>query len=541
MTREEYFCENFVDKIYYFYLKKTDNADEARDLAGEASLEVLKALSKGVSPEHFCAWVWTIVRNCYAKWANKKHMKLENEEVSELEHFDIVSDELPEEQVIYQEQINELRRELALISKEFREIIVAYYIDNHSISQISKKLSIPEGTVKTKLFVGRQRLKEGMSMARTFGKLSYAPEEIDLSMSGCCSDENEPDKYIWDELHGKICKNILIDTYRNPITMQELSIELGIAMPYIEPFVEKMTESTLLIKTGNKRETAKYETNFVIVSSESWRKMRDKLAGIQKDFVKVAKEYLVKSRELQLAAGNEILGKYQDYEEQKWTLALRLADDIQWGLYDKRNLQFYYDTVRPNNGSWDVMGYQKYDGPQFYWVGHSVGSDNYGLVVTAFITEKQSEKGKDKIVQEDTVKLLKYAINKEYDKLSQNEIDNLLAKQLIKKTDVGYEIAFGVYSKEHNSETLRYAVPIEIYNEKLLPLWDRLMNIAEDYMIFCEKIMREEIPKRLESQFNFCMHSIPFMRGMLVEGLLEEGFLRPEEELSNMMGVYICQ
>jgi len=107
-----------------------------------------------------------------------------------------------------------------------------------------------------------------------------------------------------------------------------------------------------------------------------------------------------------------------------------------------------------------------------------------------------------------------------------------------KKCDGGYEITFGVYTAEHNSETLRYAIPIEIYNKELLHIWNELMSIGEEYMEYCENVMRGEIPNRLMSQFNFCMHSIPFMRGMVVDGLLKNGFLKPEEELSDMIGVY---
>ena len=33
---------------------------------------------------------------------------------------------------------------------------------------------------------------------------------------------------------------------------------------------------------------------------------------------------------------------------------------------------------------------------------------------------------------------------------------------MIRKCDGGYEITFGVYTAEHNSETLRYAIPIEM-------------------------------------------------------------------------------
>ena len=99
-------------------------------------------------------------------------------------------------------------------------------------------------------------------------------------------------------------------------------------------------------------------------------------------------------------------------------------------------------------------------------------------------------------------------------------------------------MTFGVYSKEHNSDTLRYGVPVEQYNEILLPLHEKMLALADEYLAYCETVMRGEVPKRLMSQFNFCMHSVPFLRGMVVEGLLKTGFLKPEEELSPMIGVY---
>ena len=99
-------------------------------------------------------------------------------------------------------------------------------------------------------------------------------------------------------------------------------------------------------------------------------------------------------------------------------------------------------------------------------------------------------------------------------------------------------MTFGVYSKEHNSDTLRYGVLVEQYNEILLPLHEKMLALADEYLAYCETVMRGEVPKRLMSQFNFCMHSVPFLRGMVVEGLLKTGFLKPEEELSPMIGVY---
>ena len=539
MTREEYFCSEFVDKIYYYCLKKTGTTEEAEDLGSEIVVEVLTALSKGVLTEHFEGWVWRIAHNRYARWAKKKHIKSENETFDDEALMAVASSENIEEDVLRAEQLSELRRELSLISKDYRELIVAYYVENRSISMISRSLSIPEGTVKTKLFKARQRLREGMAMARTFGKLSYAPEDIDFRMGGGSGRDDEPHKFFEDEMYSKICKNIMIEAYRNPSTMQELSIELGIAMPYLGDFVEAMTEATLLVKSGS-GDKARYETNFVIVSSEAHRKMNDKLAGISRPFVKLAKEYLEKSRELQLAAGNHILGEYQDYEEQKWTLALRLADDIQWGIYGKKELGFKFgSTVRPNGGTWDVMGIQEYKGPQFMGIGHTSGkTDGYPEMV-AFVTDKQAESEFDKTLcaQCKNIQILNHIIRKEYDEPSIREL--IEVKEFIKKDANGeYVVRFGLYNKAHNRDGLKYGVPVEVYNKELLSLWEEMWKLGDEYITYCEEVMKEEVPERLSSQFKFCMNMIPFLRGMVAEGLVEAGFLKPEEELSQMIGVY---
>lgn len=535
MTKEEYFCREYMEKLYYFCLKKTGSIEEAEDLSSEISVEILTALKRGAVPEQFHGWVWKIARNRYARWAERKHKKAEQEESMDREEYPEIADgTMLEERLVQDEEIQELRRELTLIEKEYRTLLVAYYVDNLRISDIAKNLSIPEGTVKKRLFTARQKLKEGMAMARTLGKLSYAPEEISFSVSGGSSAEGEPGIYLWNKMYEKICKNIMIEAYRNPVTIQEISMELGIAVPYLEGFVDAMTESTLLVRHENQT----YETNFVIVSSEAYRKMNDKLAQIQKDLADTAKGYLERSRELQLAAGNEILGHYQDYEEQKWTLALRLADDIQWSIYDKRNLQFYYDTKRPNGGSWDIMGVQKYDGPSFSWIGHSVAGCEGHENVNFFVTSKQSEGGLDYVTHKNA-ELLHLILEGKAEQLSGRELEELLKYQMIRKNEDGkYEVAIGIYQKEHNSDTLRYGIPVAIYNQQLLPMWNHMLDLADEYIAYCEEVMREEVPERLMNQFNFCMHSVPFLRGAVADGLLERGFLKPEEELTEMMGVY---
>lgn len=527
----------YMQNIYYFCLKRTGNEIEAEDLAGEISLEILKALNKGILIEHFEGFVWKVARNRYARWADCKHKKAENELYIQVEEEEeIPGNDSIEDDVIHKEMLCSLRRELTLIGKEYREILVAYYIHQESISQIAKRLSIPEGTVKTKLYQGRLRLRGGFEMAREFGKLSYAPEDIEFTQVGGKSTDNVPDKFLWDELNNKICKNIMIQAYNNPSTLEELSIELGIALPYLEPFVEQMTEATILTKQGMKASKAVYVTNFVIISGDARRNMVDKLGSIQKDFVRYSKDYLERSRELQLANGISILGNYQDYEEQKYTLAMRLADDIQWSVYNKRNLNFNYDTKRPNGGTWDIMGNQIYVGKEFYWIGHSTGTQD-GFTLNMFVTEEETNFEYDKTEVLRECRTFKRILESGSEKLSDAEVARL-GNAVRKKKDGTYEICFGVYQKEHNQNGLRYGVAEEIYNRELLPLWEKMHTLADEYIVYCEEVMRREVPKRLMNQFNFCMQAIPYMRGMLIEGLLDIGFLIPESELTNMIGVY---
>ena len=67
------FAENYMEKLFYFCLKKTGNNNEAEDLTQDIALQIITALNKGTIPTSFSAWVWQIARNRYSVWAKEKH------------------------------------------------------------------------------------------------------------------------------------------------------------------------------------------------------------------------------------------------------------------------------------------------------------------------------------------------------------------------------------------------------------------------------------------------------------------------------------
>ncbi len=127
-----------------------------------------------------------------------------------------------------------LRRELSLLSKQYREATVAYYIYHKSCSEISTDLGISMEMVKYYLFKTRKILKEGIGMTREFGEKSYNPGIFRMDYWG--SGDNT---CYWQLFERKLPGNILLSAYDTPVTMQELSVELGVATVYLEDEIKE--------------------------------------------------------------------------------------------------------------------------------------------------------------------------------------------------------------------------------------------------------------------------------------------------------------
>ena len=251
---------NYTEKVFYFCLKKTGSDHEAEDLTSDILLNIIDALDKGIVPEHFSAWIWKIARNRYSVWADKKHRQSESIAEEDIGSYEIVAQTTnAEEMLIREEQLSLLRRELSFISADYRNVIVAYYIESRKVREIARSLGLPEGTVMSKLSRARKILKEGMNMAREFGKRSYDPEMIRF-----CSSGNQPSGLPWSAIRRKIPVNILCEAHNNPCTAEELAMEIGIAVPYMEEEIALLTDAELLKKLDN----GKYLTNFFISPKE---------------------------------------------------------------------------------------------------------------------------------------------------------------------------------------------------------------------------------------------------------------------------------
>ncbi|MBQ8403423.1 MAG: sigma-70 family RNA polymerase sigma factor [Clostridia bacterium] len=366
----EEFTKNYIEKLFYFCLKKTGNTAEAEDLASDVTVHILLALRKGTLPESFSAWVWRVARNRYAAWAKRKHISNETISGADIEEFELASDFSPETSLIEREETELLRRELAFISQSYRDILLAYYVEDRSIKEIAASLSQPEGTVKSNLFRARKILKEGMNMARTFGIKSYKPEDISFASSG-----NQPSGLPWSAVQRKIPKNILVHASNNPCTLEELSIELGIAMPYMEEEVALLEKATLLKKLDDK-----YITNFFIVDKEAtfaeYAAMRKHSKERSEMLDKIVSDVLPEMRALGIVKNG------MSDNDLKWWAIIYASDFCV--IQKIKAFDIKFPEKRVNGESWGFVGYEKLENfPESVGMGHN-GSGNEANMFWAY-------------------------------------------------------------------------------------------------------------------------------------------------------------
>ncbi|HBA48494.1 MAG TPA: hypothetical protein DCZ91_11990 [Lachnospiraceae bacterium] len=351
------FTENYLEKLFYFCLKRTGGNDEAEDLASDIALNIITALDKGTIPTSFSAWIWQIARNRYSVWADTKRRYRESAAGTAPEDCEFISDDMSvEENLIRQEELSLLRRELSFISSDYRNILIAYYIEDRKVQDIAASANLSEGTVKSKLFRARKKLKEGMNMAREFGTKSFKPENVEFITSG-----NQPSGIPWSLLTRKLPKNILLEASNNPSTIEELSIELGTAVPYMEEEVEILVNGTLLKRVGDK-----YITSFFITDRDS----RFAIYKAQRRFARERSEMIgtiVSDTLAQIRSLGVVRNDMSD-NDLRWWAVIYLVDHC---LTKSKSYTIDFPEKRANGEEWGIMGFEQAELPEYCAIGQN--------------------------------------------------------------------------------------------------------------------------------------------------------------------------
>jgi RNA polymerase sigma-70 factor (ECF subfamily) len=154
--REQY--AQHKDRLVYKLLTMTRSREVAEDIAATAFATALDKLDTFRGESSLITWVYAIAMNEIKSWARQKRLlpliPIEDSGPNELVEPDLL------EQVHDRAQcVHRIRQVLRSVPAVYRRILIDHFIDGRSIRKIARLHNIPQGTVLSRIFKGKQFLR----------------------------------------------------------------------------------------------------------------------------------------------------------------------------------------------------------------------------------------------------------------------------------------------------------------------------------------------------------------------------------------------
>ena len=152
------------DSLYNFAHWLTQNREEAEDLVQETYAKALKGFSSFQPGTNFRAWIYRILRNTFLTsrtgLAATRTVPLETED--DQEQTVAVSHETPESILLKQAGQQQVQAALEKVPATFREVLLLCDVEEMSYQEIAETLSVPVGTVMSRLYRARKALRAAL-------------------------------------------------------------------------------------------------------------------------------------------------------------------------------------------------------------------------------------------------------------------------------------------------------------------------------------------------------------------------------------------
>ena len=134
------------------------NKEEAEDLMQETNLKVLDNHDKYVDNTNFNGWVFTIMRNIFINnYRRTSRSKTLIDTTDDLYHLNLAQTSgYDSPDVTY--NVKEISAVINSFSEEYRRPF-SMYVAGYKYEEIAQEMGIPLGTVKSRIFFARKRLK----------------------------------------------------------------------------------------------------------------------------------------------------------------------------------------------------------------------------------------------------------------------------------------------------------------------------------------------------------------------------------------------
>ncbi len=256
-----------LDKLFGFCYVRCSSSYEAEELCSDIVFAVVKTANakKDGTVEDPYSFIWRIARNVYADFSENRRRRSETAyEGSPEDVLPYIAEE--EETDDDGEQLAAVYRQIAFLTRAYREVMIQYYIDGLSTAEIARLQNISETAVRQRLFSAREKIKSEVDEMKEAANKPVALDNIEFTIWGT-GDPTWGDPR--DVAQRQLSKHIVWLCRKKAMSASEIAAELNVPTVYVEEELEILRNG----KNGSygllrRTEGGKYIINFVFLDKE---------------------------------------------------------------------------------------------------------------------------------------------------------------------------------------------------------------------------------------------------------------------------------
>ncbi|WP_367390439.1 RNA polymerase sigma factor [Lewinella sp. LCG006] len=147
--------------LFNFAMRLTNNHEKAKDLVQDTSLRAFRYREKFQMGTNFKGWIATIMRNTFINnYRKEKRQRTVSEPVEELA-YSLESTTIPSYAAEINLRMQEIHHKIDQIGELYSVPFLMHY-RGYEYQEIANYLSLPMGTVKSRIFTARKKLKDAI-------------------------------------------------------------------------------------------------------------------------------------------------------------------------------------------------------------------------------------------------------------------------------------------------------------------------------------------------------------------------------------------
>jgi RNA polymerase sigma-70 factor (ECF subfamily) len=154
--------QRYKSQVYRTATAITHDERMAEDILQEVFLRINRYADSFDQTQPFEPWLYRITVNLSYSWTNRAK-RLVYCFQDALERLKAPSGRNPEKVTESREEYAILRRAIDGLPELHRVVVVLYYLEGLSVNEIAYALGVPEGTVKSRLYYAREKLRKSIA------------------------------------------------------------------------------------------------------------------------------------------------------------------------------------------------------------------------------------------------------------------------------------------------------------------------------------------------------------------------------------------